>query len=280
VTGVTYNCVETYENPAPQWTDWENPWLFRATSDGWNAWVAENPSHQVVLGLDLIPNAVTNNNDPLTWEQPCDAGDYDQYATQLAENLVADGAGNTVMRLGVEANGGWEVDYVGQTLAEQQDWAACYDNEVTAMRAVPGAHFLFVWNPNTCTNDLGLANWYPGNAYVDIIGADAYDLDCNTLETVAQEGWAAYYIDSNAGNDASLSAMSAFAASHGKPMSIPEWGEDVGHGDDPAYVQGIASVTNDGDFSFEAYFDCGADSIQQLGSSEPQSTAVYVKAFG
>ena len=77
------------------------------------------------------------------------------------------------MRLGVEANGGWEVDYVGQTLAEQQDWAACYDNEVTAMRAVPGAHFLFVWNPNTCTNDLGLANWYPGNAYVDIIGADA-----------------------------------------------------------------------------------------------------------
>jgi hypothetical protein len=280
VTGVTYNCVETYENPAPQWTDWENPWLFRATSDGWNAWVAENPSHQVVLGLDLIPNAVTNNNDPLTWEQPCDAGDYDQYATQLAENLVADGAGSTVMRLGIEANGSWEIDYVGQTLAEQQDWAQCYDNEVAAMRAVPGAHFLFVWNPNTCTNDLKLANWYPGNAYVDIIGADAYDLDCNTLETVAQEGWAAYYIDSNAGNDASLLAISAFAASHGKPMSIPEWGEDVGHGDDPAYVRGIASVINDGDNSFQSYFDCGCDNVQQLGSSEPQSTVAYVSAFG
>jgi beta-mannanase len=193
--------------------------------------------------------------------------------------LVADGAGNTVMRLGLEANGGWEIDYVGQTLAEQQDWAHCYDNEVTAMRAVTGAHFLFVWNPNVCTNDLGLANWYPGNAYVDIIGADAYDLDCNTLKTVAQEGWAAYYIDGNAGNDDSLSAISAFAVSHSKPMSLPEWGEDTGQVDDPAYVQGIASVVNDGDFSFQAYFDCGTDSVRPLGSSEPQSTAAYMNAF-
>ena len=97
---------------------------------------------------------------------------------------------------------------------------------------------------------------------------------------MAQEGWAAYYIDNNAGNDASLSAIGAFAVSHGKPMSIPEWGEDTGHTDDPAYVQGIASVANGGDLSFEAYFDCGADGIQQLGSSEPQSTAAYVSAFG
>ena len=280
VTGVTYNCVETYENPAPQWADWVNPWPFRITSDGWDTWVAENPNHQVVLGVDLIPNAITNDNDPLTWEQPCDAGNYDQYATQLAKNLVAYGAGNTVIRLGIEANGGWEVDYVGQTLTEQQDWAKCYDNEVTAMRAVAGAHFLFVWNPNTCTNDLGLTNWYPGNAYVDIIGADAYDLDCNTLKTVAQEGWASYYIDSNAGNDASLSAISAFAASNAKPMSIPEWGEVTGYSDDPAYVQGIASVTKDGDFSFQAYFDCGADGINQLGSDEPLSTTAFVNAFG
>jgi hypothetical protein len=63
-------------------------------------------------------------------------------------------------------------------------------------------------------------------------------------------------------------------------MSIPEWGEDVGHGDDPAYVRGIASVINDGDNSFQSYFDCGCDNVQQLGSSEPQSTVAYVSAFG
>ncbi len=280
VTGVNYQCVETFANPAPQWTDWEDPWPFRITSDGWDAWLAESPAHQVVLGEDLIPSALTNNNDPLTWEQPCDAGAYNQYATQLAENLVAAGAGNTVIRLGLEANGGWEIDYVGQTAQEQHDWAMCYDQEVTAMRAVAGAHFLFVWNPNTCTNDLGLANWYPGNDYVDIIGADAYDLDCNTNETVAQEGWPNYYIDSNAQNDASLSAISAFAAAQNKPFAIPEWGEVTGYTDDPAYVRGIASLAHSSDFSFQSYFDCGCDNIVQLGSSEPQSTTAYVAAFG
>ena len=35
------------------------------------------------------------------------------------------------------------------------------------MRAVPGAHFLFTWNPNVCTADLPLSQWYPGNSYGD-----------------------------------------------------------------------------------------------------------------
>ena len=103
-------------------------------------------------------------------------------------NLVSYGAGNIVIRLGIEANGTWEADYVGTTNAEMSDWAKCYANEVTAMRAVPGTHFLFVWNPNICTADIPLSRWYPGNSYVDIIGADAYDGDCGTLKTVAQEG--------------------------------------------------------------------------------------------
>jgi Glycosyl hydrolase family 26 len=277
-TGVSYNCVETYETPAPQWGDWDNPWPFRITSDGWDAWLKESPVHQVILGMDLIPAAVSDNNDPLTWEQPCDEGQYAGYATTLAHNLVGYGAANTVIRLGVEANGQWTLDYVGQTTLEELSWAQCFDNEVTAMRSVPGSHFLFVWNPNTCTNDLGLANWYPGNSYVDIIGADAYDTDCNTLKSVAQEGWSNYYIDSNPSNDSSLSAVEAFSVAQGKALAIPEWGLTMS--DDPAYVNGIASMVNTDDVAFQSYFDCGCDSILPLGRSTPNATAAYGNAFG
>ncbi|MGH3245557.1 MAG: glycosyl hydrolase, partial [Trebonia sp.] len=216
--------------------------------------------------------------------QLCAAGSYDQHATALAENLVSYGAGNIVIRLGVEANGAWEADYVGSTAAEMSNWAKCYDNEVTAMRAVTGAHFLFVWNPNVCTTDLPLDKWYPGNSYVDIMGIDAYDLDCSTNKPVELEGWDAYSTDSaaNSRNDPnfpSLADMEAFAVTHGKPLSFPEWGIDTGTSDDARYITDMAQVFNNSAFAFESYFDTNTDGIAPLGSTIPSATAAYSQAF-
>jgi hypothetical protein len=149
--------------------------MFSTTSDGWDPWLSASSGHQVIMGMDLIPQSISANKDPLTWEQPCAAGSYDHYATTLAQNLVSYSADSIVIRLGVEANGTWEVDYIGSTATEVSDWAKCYDNVVTAMRAVSGMRFLFVWNPNACTDNLPLNKWYPGNSYVDIMGIDAYD---------------------------------------------------------------------------------------------------------
>lgn len=284
VTGVTYNCLETFANPAPTWADWETPWMFSNTSDGWDTWLAANPAHQVIMGLDLIAQSVSNNNNPLTWEHPCAAGNYDQYASKLAANLVSYGAGNIVIRLGPEANGPWESDYVGSTVTEMSDWAKCYDNEVTAMRAVPGAHFLFVWNPNVCTSNLPLNEWYPGNTYVDIIGIDAYDQDCSTHKTVSQEGWSAYSTDraSNPNNDPnfpSIVNIEAFAATNNKPLSFPEWGIEAGTSDDNRYVTEMAQLFKTKQFSFEGYFDTNNDGIAPLGPTIPKATAAYSKAF-
>src|SRR5262249_44245317 len=132
-TGITYNCLNVFVNPMPAWSDWDNPWPFRITSDGWDAWLAASSAHQGVMVMDLIPKAVSNNKNPLTWEQPCANGSYKSYATTLAKNLVSYGAGSIVIRLGVEANGSWEADYVGTTSAEMSAWAKCYANVVTAM---------------------------------------------------------------------------------------------------------------------------------------------------
>jgi beta-mannanase len=232
----------------------------------------------MVLGIDLIPQSAPGSSNgttstPSEWEEACDAGDYNAYATQLAKNLVSYGAGGIVIRLGIEANGSWEADYVGTTGAEMTDWAKCYDNEVSSMRSVPGANFLFVWNPNICTLDLTLSDWYPGNSYVDIIGADAYDSDCHdsSLTTVSDEGWQAYYTDSSSYPDAgfpSLSNIEAFAQANNKPMSFPEWGLASVTPDDSTYVTDMGQM-----------FNSGNDGIAQLGSSIPNATAAYTQEF-
>jgi hypothetical protein len=281
VTGVTYNCVELFANPMTTWDEWLNPWPFSNVSDGWDAWLT-NPAHQVVVSMDLIPESLATNQNPLSWEQTCAAGGYNHYAVTLAKNLVSWGAGNVVIRLGPEANGDWEADYVGSTTTEMNDWAKCYDNEVTAMRSVAGQHFLFVWNPNACTSDVPLNKWYPGNAYVNIIGVDAYDEDCSTQKMVSQEGWAAFTNNSatNAPNDPnfpSIANIAAFAAANKKAMSFPEWG--IGNVDDPTYITDMAQMFKQDDFSFESYFDSNSDGIVPLGSGIPNSTAAYAQAF-
>jgi hypothetical protein len=285
LTGVTYNCLGTFANPVASWEQWETPWMFSTASDGWGAWLAMSSAHRVVVGMDLIPQSVSNDSDPLTWEQPCAAGSYNQYATALGTNLVAYGAGNVVIRLGVEANGTWEDDYVGTTAAEMSDWAKCFDNEVAAMRAVPGANFLFVWNPNICTDDLPINQWYPGNSYVDIIGVDAYDKDCLTLSTVSQEGWSTYSNDSsgNTPNNPdfpSLANFKTFAAANGKALGFPEWAIFDGTTDDATYVADMAQIINGGNFSFDSYYDTGGSGVAMLGSAIPNATAAYARAFG
>jgi hypothetical protein len=284
LTGMTYNCLSTFANPMPAWSAWEQPWMFATVSDGWDAWLAASPAHQAIVGIDLIPQSVSNNKNPLTWEQACAAGSYNAHATKLAENLVSYGAGKVVIRLGIEANGTWEADYVGTTSAEMSAWAKCYDNEVAAMRAVPGANFLFVWNPNICTANIPISKWYPGNSYVDIIGADAYDLDCNTQKTVSQEGWAQYSTNSlvNTKKDPdfpSLDNIAAFAKAQDKPLSFPEWGLGDGKPDDVAYVDHLAQISKGSEFSFESYFDDATHSIVQLGPAIPKATAAYAQAF-
>ncbi len=285
LTGVTYNCIDMFANPVASWAVWEAPWMFQDPNDGWDAWLSASSAHQVIVGMDLIPQSLSNNDDPLTWEEPCAAGSYNQYATALAQNLVSWGAASVVIRLGVEANGTWEDDYVGSSTTEMNDWAKCFDNEVSAMRAVSGANFLFVWNPNLCQDDLSINEWYPGNSYVSIIGVDAYDKDCATTETVSQEGWGAYSADNqaNPSNDPdfpSLANFETFAVSNGKPLGFAEWGIDSGTSDDATYVTDMAQMFKNDDFSFEAYYDTGGAGIAELGSSIPNATAAYNQAFG
>jgi beta-mannanase len=222
----------------------------------------------------MIPSNLADINNPLSWEQSCAAGDYNSYATQLGENLVAAGLQNSVIRLGSEANGTWEADFIGTTITEQNLWASCFDNEVTALRQASGEHFLIDWNINACVENVPYANYYPGNAYVNIMGLDFYDVSCATPTTAAS-------FSSLLNEPAGLAAFEAFANAQGKPMSFPEWGlETAPGGDDPGYVDGIGSAVANQNFAFQAYFDTVDGNTMTLGADTPLSVAAYAKWFG
>jgi Glycosyl hydrolase family 26 len=274
--GMSVSCVSAYLDGATSWAEWEDPWITEPQK-GYTSWVrAEPQDRQLVLALDLIPDTLEDQNDPLIWEQSCAKGRFDHYAKRLGTNLVAAGLGYSVLRLGPEMNGPWEPDFMGNTVSEQKLWASCFANEVTAFREAPGEHFLVVWNPNACTENIPYLNYYPGNAYVDILGLDLFDGVCAApTGSTTPITW-----NQLANEPAGLASFEAFAKVQNKPMSFPEWGllRDP-NGDDQAYINGIGSTFTKGDFAFESYFDAGDGETLQLGPATRLSLAAFQKWF-
>src|ERR1700679_3330511 len=102
-------------------------------------------------------------------------GDFAHCFRTVAANMVRAGFPVSVIRFGWEFNGNW-FPWAAQGCASA--YVKYSDNIVTTMRAAPGTHFTFQWNPPR--GDLGvgnLAQYYPGNNDVDDIGLDVYDLE-------------------------------------------------------------------------------------------------------
>jgi hypothetical protein len=279
LNGITYNCMETFSDAMPVWSNWVSPWITSTTGAPFVAWVQADPTHHSLIDAqNLIPDSEESNPN---WTAECAAGDYNTYATQFAQNMVAVGLGYTVIRLAHEMNGTWYNDDLGTTQAQWTQWDECWDQEVTAMRAVSGAHFLFDWNVNSNYRDLPLADIYPGNAYVDIIGIDQYDGSGDSnLPASGTARW--NYLENEADG---LTTVKAFAAANNKPMSIPEWGtssaaQPAGGGDDGAYVSGMAGFIASNNVAYQSYFDANDDNILPLDPSlAPLTVAAYIAAF-
>jgi hypothetical protein len=275
LTGTTVTCLSAYLDNAQTWWQWEHPWV-TSSVDGYSSWVAQNPQvRQLVLETDLIPQGLKNVQDPMAWERACAAGRYDTYAKVLGRSLVAAGLQDSVIRLGSEMNGEWESDFIGTRVIEQKLWAKCFANEATGLRKAKGEHFLIDWNPNACAGSYPYRNFYPGNAYVNIVGIDLYDEDCLTPTTPVA-------FSQIVSEPYGLGHFEAFARTKGKPMSIPEWGLLEAFGDDPGYISGVGHAVNTNDFAFETYFDVSRSDIGTLplGPTTPLSLAAFLQSFG
>lgn len=261
----------------------------------WNAWNGSGLT--LVLGMCPWPGeADTVNGQSVSASQNLAngaAGQFNSHWVSLGQQLVANNESDAVLRFGWEFNGGWE-GWTPTDAADAANFAASFRQFVTSMRSVPGAHFTFDWNPAMGWTSYPLSDAYPGNAYVDYVGLDVYD---NTWDgtcmnnsfdnssTPAQSN-CVWDDDTLAGSNG-LDWLTSFAAANGKPMSVPEWGVDIrtdGHGlgDDPTFIDNMASWLAGHDVAFDSYFDTDPSDGQHClqDAAFPRSLAAFDADFG
>jgi hypothetical protein len=187
------------------------------------------------LRLYLAVSMSPDNGSPS--QTPGNLGVY----RQLAQNLVNARQQYAILRIGWE----WNTTFFswGVQRATPAQYVTAFDDIVTTMRSVPGAHFLYDWcagsgdsPPNSTYTD-----WYPGDAYVDDIGTDQYDnfdVTWNQMLTMV----------------AGLEYTARFAQAHGKYVSVPEWG--LNGSDDPTFVDDMAGfISNPANHvAYSSYF--------------------------
>ncbi|MGA4539753.1 hypothetical protein ACPA54_07130 [Uniformispora flossi] len=236
------------------------------------AW--KDTGRRLALGLPLVPSG--GNFAAVV------SGTYDSAWKGVAAKLVANGLADTVVRVGYEGNncgiGPW------QACDDPAGYAAAFRHVVDVMRTVPGQHFTFDFDSATGFPTgrklTGYADYYPGDAWVDVIGQNFYDVWWGHQTATPQDRW------SNLVNQpGGLAAHKAFAAAHGKPVAFDEWGlyahngdSYAGGGDNPYFIDQAAIWFNASGPLFQSYFD------QDWGGATldafPNGKAEYRVTFG
>jgi len=263
------------------------------TQAGWpyTAWAGKG--FKMIWGVDMLPNSYSPNSNPSAAGGSCygltqeAAGDFNSDFVTVAKNMVSAGFGGSIVRLGWEFNGGWFPWSANGCAAA---FVGAFQQVVTAMRSVPGQSFTFEWNPTRGDQGVGnLANYYPGNTYVDYVGLDVYDVE-----------WASYpgmpaefsYMETQTYG---LNWLASFAAQNNKPMVFPEWGlgwgtcssdgqavsaanNQVCGGDDAQFINLSAQWFATHNVAEATFWDDGSSSIDQ--SANPNTAAALRADFG
>lgn len=223
------------------WEDIVNPdWLYRA-------W--KGTPYAKVFGVAMLPEA-----DPTATLTECARGAYEEKWLEFGSRIAASGiADETIIRLGWEFNGDW----YKWSAREPAEWIACWRHIVTAVeRNAPNLRWDWSVNRGVGHGLTDPREAYPGDAFVDIVGVDSYDM-WPGVQSEAQ--W-----QEHLAGPFGLLAWKDFAREHGKKLSVPEWGvfpgprsEGQNGGDNALYVRRMneffASLGSL--LAYEAYFN-------------------------
>ncbi|HBW18616.1 MAG TPA: hypothetical protein DEH11_06175 [Actinobacteria bacterium] len=236
-----------------------------------------NSGLRMVYGLPMFPTTCVIGS-AACWNAGAD-GSYDSYFVTVAQNLVHFGQGNAIIRIGWEFNVPGEYSWYAAGYSAQ--FVQYWQNIVTAMRSVPGADFVFDWNPNIGSAISDLMDYYPGSSYVGSVGFDIYDMGWKTYPGPLAV-WQNYLTEREG-----LDWLVSFGNANNEPLSLPEWGlgfttlpagsGNVGGGDDPYFVTQIANF-----IASNNVIEAGLwDSKGQLpnASQNPNATAALISAF-
>jgi beta-mannanase len=191
--------------------------------------------------------------EPASFSQ-CATGAYDEYYRDIGRTLVRLDRGDAVVRLGWEANGDW---YAWSIRDDVEGYKACFRRQVAALRST-APQVVIDWNmTKDSKTSTSVADAYPGDDVVDIVGVDFYNMYPAYPD---QAAWDADYDQLYNGGPRGLGTWLRFARLHGKKLSVPEWGLNTGTGDstDSAfYVQAMHDFfrTNADFIAYEMYFN-------------------------
>jgi len=193
-------------------------------------------------------------------------GDYNALFATLAQILIDNGQASAILMPGWDPEDQtlpWSVN----TTAEAEDYVAEFNQIVATMRAVPGAKFQFVWDASNSPDPVTPAALYPGDAVVNVIATDAFDLGIGPVNQRFREVASVPY---------GLNWFATFAAHHDKALMIAKWGvaptTALGAGDDPAFVQNLLSWSAEKHVFAAVTWDYGSWAI--TGGAYPRSASI------
>lgn len=269
--GNPVNKAVDYVDQEAGWDGIARPlWLL----DTWGPWVRAGGDRRLVLAVPMLPSSA--------WGQlrAGASGYFDEPFLALARNMVYRGLGNSVIRLGWEANT-WAHPWAAE--GDPASYKQFFRRIVSVMRSVPGAGFSFDWTANSGVGGGSVLttfdSFYPGDDVVDLIGLDVYDMKWEDSTSTPAARW-----DFTLRQRLGLADHRAFAQAHGKSVSFPEWGMRAkgdqfgGGGDSPYYVDRMADWFATTSPAYQAYFD--VDWGGGVLASFPEGQARYRARFG
>jgi len=193
------------------------------------------------------------------------AGQYDAYFSQLAYTLVSHGQGASVIMLGWDPEAP-NLPWSASNSTDAAQYVSFWRQIVISMRTVQGQQFQFAWDGAPGTNPVEPPALYPGNAYVDIVGTDAFDQG-GPVVGLGWNGFAAMPYGPN--------WFASFAAAHHKPLMIAKWGvvpvQDSGGGDSSTFVHQFLRWADKQHLFAAVTWDYGAWAV--TGGSFPRAAA-------
>jgi len=148
---------------------------------------------------------------------------YDSYYVTAAKTLVASFGKDApiIVRVGNEINADY---FKWSAIKDPAAFQRAYRNFVDAFRSVSG-NFKFEWNIALAKTAMDPAAAYPGDKYVDYIGADFY---WNKAGGSAVDGMNMFKYLTSA--KYGLQWLDDFATAHGKQTAFSEWGMNSANG--------------------------------------------------
>ena len=220
------------------------------------------------------------------------------YFANYAKEVNDLGFKKVIVRLGYEFDGGWNPFGNLNVMSKMPgNYVKSWQNIVTTMRANDPKHLIkFCWNPTDGNVQIQSASFYPGDAFVDYVGIDTYDVAYGGAYPVgtsqpSQAQQAAAWTSTILPR---INSYANLARTHKKPMVMGEWGlwqlNDSNHpsgGDNPTYIQNMYDWMRDpkNAVAVACYFEAPSDGDSSLSgifhpTTFPNAANMYLKLFG